>query len=52
MSAIPMERPVLGDDEAAALTGLAARVRELAEATVLTGAAPPRPPRWRTRSRR
>lgn len=33
-----MERPVLGDDEAAALTGLAARVRELAEATVLTGA--------------
>ncbi|GAA2290302.1 PaaI family thioesterase [Actinomadura sp. NPDC048955] len=38
MSAIPMERPVLGDDEAAALTGLAARVRELAEATVLTGA--------------
>ncbi|NDU74428.1 PaaI family thioesterase [Actinomadura sp. DSM 109109] len=38
MSAIPMERPVLGDEEAAALTGLAARVRELAEATVLTGA--------------
>ncbi|GGT50071.1 MULTISPECIES: PaaI family thioesterase [Actinomadura] len=38
MSAIPMERPVLEDDEAAALTGLAARVRELAEATVLTGA--------------
>lgn len=33
-----MERPVLGDDEAAALTALAARVRELAEATVLTGA--------------
>ncbi|MFA1539419.1 PaaI family thioesterase [Actinomadura monticuli] len=36
MSTIPMERPELGDDEAAALTGLAARVRELAEATVLT----------------
>lgn len=38
MSAIPMERPELGDDEAAALTGLAARVRELAEAAVLTRA--------------
>ena len=37
MSTIPMERPELGDDEAAALSGLAARVRELAEATVLTG---------------
>ncbi len=38
LSEIPMDRPVLGDDEAAALTGLAARVRELAEATVLTAA--------------
>jgi acyl-coenzyme A thioesterase PaaI-like protein len=38
VSAIPMERPELGDDEAAALTGLAARVRELAEAVLLTGA--------------
>jgi acyl-coenzyme A thioesterase PaaI-like protein len=38
MSGIPMERSVLEEDEAAALTGLAARVRELAEATVLTAA--------------
>ncbi|MEU8340262.1 Thioesterase superfamily protein [Actinomadura meyerae] len=36
MSGIPMERPVLAEDEAAALSGLAARVRALAEATVLT----------------
>ncbi|WP_067800523.1 PaaI family thioesterase [Actinomadura formosensis] len=40
MSAIPMERPELEEDEAAALSGLAARVRELAEATVLTGVDP------------
>ncbi|SFN09945.1 Thioesterase superfamily protein [Actinomadura madurae] len=38
MSAIPMERPELEDDEAAALAELAARVRELAEAAVLTRA--------------
>ncbi|MEO3828577.1 PaaI family thioesterase [Actinomadura sp. B10D3] len=38
MSAIPTERPELGDDEAAALAELAARVRELAEAAVLTRA--------------
>ncbi|MEU8797002.1 PaaI family thioesterase [Spirillospora sp. NPDC048819] len=38
MSAMPMERQELGDDEVTARAGLAARVRELAEAAVLTGA--------------
>ncbi|TDC61878.1 PaaI family thioesterase [Actinomadura sp. GC306] len=38
MSAMPMERHQLGDEESAALAGLAARIRELAEAAVLTGA--------------
>ncbi|MGP4027601.1 PaaI family thioesterase [Actinomadura sp. 3N407] len=37
MSAMPMERQELGDDEVTARAGLAARVRELAEAAVLTG---------------
>ncbi|TDE39357.1 PaaI family thioesterase [Actinomadura sp. 6K520] len=37
MSAMPMERHELGDEESAALAGLAARIRELAEAAVLTG---------------
>ncbi|MFA1549410.1 PaaI family thioesterase [Actinomadura chokoriensis] len=36
MSGIPMERPELGEDETAVLSGLADRVRELVEATVLT----------------
>ncbi|XRQ16682.1 PaaI family thioesterase [Actinomadura welshii] len=34
---MPMERHELGDEESAALAGLAARIRELAEAAVLTG---------------
>ncbi|MFG2086597.1 MULTISPECIES: PaaI family thioesterase [unclassified Spirillospora] len=38
MSAMPMERQELGDDEVTARAALAARVRELAEAAVLTGA--------------
>ncbi|TDB95370.1 PaaI family thioesterase [Actinomadura sp. 7K534] len=37
MSTMPMERHQLGDEESAALAGLAARIRELAEAAVVTG---------------
>ena len=37
MNAMPVRRDELGADETAALAGLAARVRELAEAAVLTG---------------
>ncbi|TDC87944.1 PaaI family thioesterase [Actinomadura sp. 7K507] len=40
MSAMPAERQQLADDEVAARAGLAARVRELAEAAILTGADP------------
>ena len=37
MSAMPVERQQLADDDATARAGLAARVRELAEVAVLTG---------------